>query len=686
MGERLRNLLLGGPKNLFDPRIHQHLALIAFFAWVGLGSDGLSSSSYGPEEIYRQLGAHHDLALYLVLAVMGTVFLISASYGHIIEQFPSGGGGYLVASKLLGPIPGVVSGSALVVDYILTISISVAAGCDAIFSFVPHDLQWIKLPSEFAVVAGLILLNLRGVKESVLVLTPIFLAFIVSHVGLIAFGVLHHAGSLGHLIGGTVADTRQASSQLGMLGLGLVLLRAFALGGGTFTGIEAVSNGVGILREPRVDNGKRTMLYMASSLAFTAGGILLCYLLNRVSFQSGKTLNASLWETLTRGWHVGGLAIGPAIVWFTLISEGALLFVAAQTGFVDGPRTLAAMAVDEWVPKRYKNLSERLVTQNGVMTMGIAAGIVLAYTLGNVGVLVVMYSINVFLTFTLSQFGMARHWWNVRNEGGHWRRSLLLNAAGAVVTGTILVVMALLKFEEGGWVTIVATGLLVGLCIVIHRHYARVRAQLGSLDESLLQLPLRGTRPQPELAEDGPTAIVLVEAYNGLGVHTTLSIQRFMPQHFRNFVFVSAGLVDSAQFKGARELEALEAQVRGGLEKYMQLAEGMNVYAEYRYALGTDVVEELEAICRGLVKEFQRPLVFVGQLVFEREHVFTRTLHHETAVSIQQRLQFAGIQVIVLPIRVWESPGADRVAPVVRRPAAMRGPRTPEGHPTPVSG
>src|SRR5262249_53723884 len=134
---KLRKWLFGPPRNLFDPRIHQPLPLVAFFAWVGLGSDGLSSSCYGPEEIFRQLGEHQHLALYLVLAVIGTVFLISASYGQIVEQFPFGGGGYLVATKLLGAGPGVVSGCALVVDYVLTVAISVAAGCDAIFSFVP---------------------------------------------------------------------------------------------------------------------------------------------------------------------------------------------------------------------------------------------------------------------------------------------------------------------------------------------------------------------------------------------------------------------------------------------------------------------------------------------------------------------------------------------------------------------
>ena len=187
MLDRLRDLLIGGPKNLLDPRIHHTLALVAFFAWVGLGSDGLSSSSYGPQEAFLQLGVHRHLALYLVVAVVLTVFLISASYSQIIELFPSGGGGYLVGTKLLGPAPGIVSGCALVVDYILTIAISVASGCEAIFSLLPGPLHILKLPAEFVCVAGLTALNLRGVKESVLVLVPIFISFMLSHILLILY-------------------------------------------------------------------------------------------------------------------------------------------------------------------------------------------------------------------------------------------------------------------------------------------------------------------------------------------------------------------------------------------------------------------------------------------------------------------------------------------------------------------
>ena len=651
--ERLRDTLLGGPKNLLDPRIHHSLALIAVLAWVGLGSDGLSSASYGPEEAYLALGSHHHLALYLALAMMGTVFLISASYSQIIELFPSGGGGYVVATKLLGPVPGVVSGAALVVDYVLTIGISVASGVEAIFSLMPPAMLPFKLLVDLVIVAMLTGLNLRGVKESVVVLTPIFLAFVVTHLALILTGVFSHGPAMGHLVGETLADTHAAIGELGTLGVMIIFLRAYSLGGGTFTGIEAVSNSTDILREPRVATGKKTMFYMATSLAFTAGGILLCYLLNRVEHVHGKTLNASLWETITAGWTLWGMHVSTPVVWVTLLSEGALLFVAAQTGFVAGPRTLAAMGTDQWVPKRFAHLSERLVTQNGIVTMGLAAAAVLLYTHASVKILIVMYSINVFLTFTLTQLGMVRHWWGDRAKHQHWRRRFLVALSGTLLTATILVITSVVKFTQGGWVTLAVTGVIIGFCFVVRAHYRSVRAMLGSLDEVLTQLPLPEPRQAVDLAPDGPTAIVLVESYAGLGIHTVLSVQRLFPRHFKNFVFVSVGLVDSGQFKGAADVHALETSVRTDLERYISLGQRMGYYAEYRFTLGTDLIEELEGICIDLTKEFRRPVVFAGQLVFQQENLFTRSLHTETAYSIQRRLQFRGVQVIILPIRVW---------------------------------
>jgi hypothetical protein len=169
-----------------------------------------------------------------------------------------------------------------------------------------------------------------------------------------------------------------------------------------------------------------------------------------------------------------------------------------------------------------------------------------------------------------------------------------------------------------------------------------------------MDLPLPTPRTTPSLSPSGPTAIVLVERYDGLGIHTLLSIQRMLPGHFKNIVFATVGLVDSGQFKGVEHIEALETKVRGDLEKFVDLANRMGYYSDYRYRVGTDLIEELESLCLGLTREFRRCVVCAGQLVFERETLFTRTLHHETSFSIQRRLQFAGIQVIIFPIRVWQ--------------------------------
>jgi hypothetical protein len=248
----------------------------------------------------------------------------------------------------------------------------------------------------------------------------------MSHFALILYGIFTHLHDFGPLMGDTLADTRD-----GVAGAGHGR-PAHAVPARLLARRRHVHRDRGRLEQHRhparaaVETGKKTMAYMASSLAFTAGGILLCYLLNDVTHKPGRTLNASLWSVLSQNWMLWGLPVGAAVVVFTLLSEGALLFVAAQTGFVAGPATLAAMAVDQWVPKRFAHLSERLVTQNGIVTMGLAAIATLLYSGGAVKLLIVMYSINVFLTFTLSQMGMVRHWWQVRRTEAHWRRRFVL--------------------------------------------------------------------------------------------------------------------------------------------------------------------------------------------------------------------------------------------------------------------
>jgi len=407
----LKSIFIGRARDLSDKQLFHKVSLIAVLAWVGLGADGLSSSCYGPEETFKALGAHAALAPFIALASMATIAIICASYSQIIELFPGGGGGYLVASKLLSPTVGVVSGCALLVDYVLTIAISIASGADAIFSVLPPTwLSW-KLPFTLAGTLFLTVLNLRGVKESVLLWVPVFFVFVGTH----GFGILYavgtHFGDIGTITSHTVTGVQAAHTELGWLGLFLLLVRAYSVGAGTYTGIEAVSNGLPILAEPRVATGKRTMLYMGLSLAITVGGLLLAYLLFHVTPQEGKTLNAVLFEKMTAGWSVG---LGKSFVITAMVSAGALLFIAAQAGFLDGPRVLANMALDRWFPARFASFSDRFVAQNGILLMGGAALLVLLVTRGSVGLLVVLYSINVFITFSLSQLGMVRHWWSQR--------------------------------------------------------------------------------------------------------------------------------------------------------------------------------------------------------------------------------------------------------------------------------
>jgi amino acid transporter len=643
---RLRHAVFGKPRDLTDAKLFEHISLVALLAWVGLGADGLSSSSYGPEEAFRTLGEHTYLAVAVAGLMAFTVFVIAAAYSRIIEEFPSGGGGYLVASKLLGAPVGVVSGCALLVDYVLTIAVSIAASCDALFSMLPASFHSVKLETALVLIIGLTILNIRGVRESVLVLTPIFFVFLLAHVVLIVGGLASHAGEVHTVVSSVRQGYASGMSTLGLGGMLLLLAHAYSLGGGTYTGIEAVSNGMPIMREPRVRTGRRTMLYMALSLAFTASGLLLCYLLFGVTPEVGKTLNATLAERFA-----AGMPGGAAFVIVTLVSEGALLVVAAQAGFLDGPRVLANMATDSWAPHRFSTLSERLTTRNGIVLMGAAAAVALLYTRGNVRHLVVMYSINVFLTFSLSMLGMLKLSVSRRRQGS-WKRRAALFGGGLALCFTILTITTIEKFGEGGWITVVVTGVCVLVASLVRSHYRTVAAKLQELDDTLAEIEGPGHPIPKPFDRTKPTAAILVAGYSGLGVHTILSIVRHFPGHFKNLVFLSVGVVDSGTFKGADELARLRTGIRHNLDRYVALAHHLGFAAEGHIRLGTDRLDEAEAMCREVLKEVPRTVFFAGRLVFRREQWFHGLLHNQMAFSLQRRLQWQGLSMIILPVRL----------------------------------
>ena len=641
-----RRTIIGAKKNIEDPSIFHKLALFPLLAWIGLGADGVSSSSYGPPEAFMALGEHTYLAVFLALGTALTVFIISYAYSRIIEHFPSGGGGYIVATHTISDRAGVVSGSALLVDYMLTITVSIAACGEAVFSFLPFSFQPYKLVFACLLILILTVLNLRGVKESVTILAPIFLVFIAAHALLLGYGFFAQAPQIGPVADGIQAGLSGDLAAIGIIGVLAIFLRAYSLGGGTYTGIEAVANGMQIMREPRVKTGKRTMAYMAISLAVLSGGLFGCYLLWNVRPVAGQTLNAVLANSVFGSWPLGG-----AFALVTIFSEAALLCVAAQTGFIDGPRVMANMAIDSWLPRSFALLSERLTMTNGILLMGGSALLIMLFTHGSVIILITMYAINVFLTFSISEFGMSRFFYKNRATEREWKRHIPIHLTGLVLCSTILAVTLFEKLGQGGWFTIVLTSALVGLCFLIHTHYQMVTRGLRKLDTVLEVEPVTGIKNTEPVNPHKMTAVQLVTGYHGFGINTFYSIIRNFPGVYENFIFVSIAVVDSGTFKGAAELEALSKSTKRSLEKYVDLAREMGFAADYRMDIGTDVVEMAVPVCQNIAKEFPYSTFFTGQIVFRHENPFQKILHNETAFAIQRRLQYSGITTVIMPVR-----------------------------------
>lgn len=646
---KLRHYLIGDPLNPFSPNILRHISLVAFLAWVGLGADGLSSSCYGPEEAYIALGGHTHLALYIALAMAVTVFIISMGYNQVIELFPSGGGGYKVATQLLGPYVGLVSGAALIIDYVLTIAVSTASGMDAIFSLLPASFTSYKLIAEGLLILILITLNMRGMKESIKLLLPIFLGFIITHFCLIVYGITAHRTGLAHLVPDTFNETKQLSSAIGLLPLLALMFHAYSLGSGTYTGLEAVSNNVNRLSEPRVKTGKWTMFYMAISLSFTAAGIILLYLLWAAKPSGNQTLNAVVFHSI-----LGNSWIGETILLITLALEAGLLFIAANSGFLAGPAVLANMAIDSWVPNRFRHLSSRLVIQNGIILFGISALIILFWSQGNVSWLVILYSINVFITFSLCLLGLCVYWAKQRSKASrNWILRLGFSAFACLVTTSILIVTLTSKFQSGGWVTVTITCAVIIICLLINKHYKSVSKKLAELDTQLRQSIL-DKKIHPILTDPKqPTAVILVGKNYGVAMHTLLSVLRIFPHYFKNFIFLSVGSVDVESFTGQAALEDMRHHVMTKLQYFVDYCSQYSIPSECYAAFGTDTVEKLLALAEKADAKYPNCIFFASKLIFEHDNWITRFLHNETPNTLQRYLHLQGKELVILPMKIY---------------------------------
>ncbi len=653
MIKKIRNFLFGPPRNPFDQETRKSISLVAFLAWIGLGADGISSSCYGPEEAFLALGSHEELAIYLAIATAFTVFIISYAYTQVIELFPNGGGGYRVATRLLGKYAGLVSGSALIIDYVLTIAISIASGVDAIFSFLPAGFQEAKLPIAIFLIAILAVLNLRGMKESIKFLLPIFLGFIITHFFLIIYGIFAHRHGISELVPQALNESYEMKNSLGWFMLLSIFLKAFSMGGGTYTGLEAVSNNVNTLSEPRVRTAKITMFLVAISLAFMAAGIILIYLLWGVNKVDGQTLNATVFYAITSNLSYGDFNIGAIAVPIVLIFEAGLLVVAANAGFLAGPNVIANMASDEWMPKSFSSLSSRLVVKNGVLFMTISAIATLIITQGSVHILVVLYSINVFITFSLSLLGLSIYWIRHRRRKREWLSKFSIAVIGFVVCFAILAITIFEKFYEGGWITILITSVFVMIGLTIRNTYERFKRNLTQKETMFYSYGSESCEQNNEaIDKSAPTAAIIVDQTFGSGMNCLLEIKKLFPGIFKNFIFVTVGELDSNTFSEEKRWRDMRRRTKTVLNKYKNYCNANGRFAKAYIGYDTDIVEKLSQLTDRVAKDYQNVVFFGTKFIFDNENIFTQILFNHVPYIMQRRLHVKGLNMVILPMKI----------------------------------
>ncbi len=648
MFKRIKVFLLGQSQDPFSKENRKHIVLVAFLAWIGLGADGLSSSCYGPALGYQALGQYHHLGIFLALLTAGTVFLIALSYNQVIELFPNGGGGYKVAKVLLGDAAGLISGTALLIDYMLTIAISIASGAQAIYSLLPDKYQGHMVLVEILITLFLMVLNLRGMKESIKILLPIFLGFFITHIAIIIYGVFARSSEVPKLIADTASTTHHAIINLGLISVIAILLRAYSLGSGTYTGLEAVSNNVNILAEPRVRTGRMTMLYMAFSLSIIASGIILLYLLWNAHPVQNMTLNAVVFENILG--HSYWAHIGLIVL---LFFEAGLLFVGANTGYLGGPAVLANMSIDDWVPRRFSNLSSRLVKQNGILFFGLCAVAILFFTEGSVDFLVIIYAINVFITFSISLLGLSVYWWKNRKKQHPWKRRLILSSIGFVVCASILIITVISKFTSGAWVALVTSSILIGLCVVLHRYYKHYEALKIKLDRDL-EIPLEELDRKSLKAELDPKARTAVFFIKDLGaaLHTILWVERMFPKYFKNYIFVSYGNVDTGSFGSEKALKRLQSRTDKITNYLIRFAKLNGIAAKAILGYGANPLVEITTIIEKINDEFPENVCFASQYIYRKENLITKLIHSDFTTALQKQLQAIGTKMLIVPLKL----------------------------------
>jgi len=457
----VKRWLVGPPMPLAQAR---HERLSKRIALAVFSSDALSSVAYATEEILLVLvlagSAATRLDVPISLAITALLAIVAISYQQTIYAYPSGGGSYIVARANLGTVPGLVAAAALLVDYVLTVSVSVAAGVAAVTSALP-ELATHKVVLAVVCVAGIALANIRGVREAGRIFAVPTYFFIVS------FGVMIAVGAFRLVTGTLPAGAPPPVPPIEPLTWFLVL-RAFASGCTAMTGIEAISNGIPAFRPPESRNAAITLGWMAAILATMFVGITVL----------SSKLGILPQETETVVSQIARRLFGTGLMYYLIQAATALILIlAANTSFADFPRLSSLLARDRFVPRQFANLGERLVFSNGILVLAGFAALLLVVFGGEAHALIPLYAVGVFISFTLSQSGMVRHWWVERTPG--WRHRLAINGVGATATATVTLIIAVTKFTHGAWIVVLVIPMLVATFIAMSRHYEEVAEGLS---------------------------------------------------------------------------------------------------------------------------------------------------------------------------------------------------------------
>ncbi|MHB1835759.1 MAG: APC family permease [Solirubrobacteraceae bacterium] len=473
-----RRALIGPPLRstaIAEERMSRLLALPV------LSPDALSSVAYGPEAMMAVLvlAGSAELKVSLPLGAVLVVLMLAVGLGYrqVIRAFPHGGGSYIVAKDCLGARWGLLAAAGLILDYILTVAVSVAAGVAAVTSAIP-SVSSAVVPLGLGMIALLVLGNLRGVREAGAWFAAPTYMFIAAIALIVIVGLVDAASHGFHAV---APPPRHAGEALGVL----LILRAFSSGATAMTGIEVISNSVPVFEQPEGENARRTLTVMIALLVAMFVGVVLVGYLEGVAPGRETVLSQIAHHTVGSG----------VLYAYVQVATTAILLIAANSAVNGFPRLLYFMARDRYAPTLFLRMGDRLAFTSGIVVLTVPAAIVYAAFNGQTGPLIPLFAVGVFVAFTLAQSGMVAHWWRHR-EGG-WQRALAINLTGAVLSGTVAAIAAITKFTEGAWLVVVLIPLIVLACLRIHAHYQEARRQLvPHVDEPSAVPPLRATAAQ----------------------------------------------------------------------------------------------------------------------------------------------------------------------------------------------